>query len=558
MRTARIIPLAGAVLLWAPWAWAISNSGKIDSVTVYTNRASVKRVVEVEHAAGRQTLELDSLPTAMEDGSIRAGARGQAGLVIQSVDVSTRQTLGLADPKVKALADAIDVQNEKIRLLEVRREARQGQIEFLESLATARAQAAGEDLTARNPVSKPTPQELGGILDMVFEKRMIAEKDLASIEPERKKINEEIGRLQRELVQAQGGGAQSAKKIAITFDAEKPGKAAFTVEYMLPGAWWTPVYLVRGDIEKKKAAVSYGAMVGQKTGEDWTDVKLALSTAQPSAGAKAPKVEPWWVGINQPMLMAARDGGAPATVMMEMKQAKSRQPAAPAEAAADLAEDQTVEAKQAVAAVQASGTVVNFDIPQRATIVSGGDVKKVSVAEIPFESELSFTAAPAMVENVFIRASSLNTSGFPLLPGEANVFQGDSFVGKGALDMVADRQKLEVELGVDPGFKITRKLVKKETGSQGLISSKTTVKFIYETQIQSFKKNKETVEVRDRLPFSRDQRLTLEDIVLDPKPEKRDEQNIITWKMEMRPGEKRKIRMEFTMTYPSDLVPQGF
>ena len=558
MRAIYFAALAGAVMLSAPMAGAIQNSGKIDSVTVYVNRASVKRVVEVEHAAGRQTLELDSLPTAMEDGSIRVGARGQAGLVIQSVDVSTRQTLGLADPKVKALTDAIGAQDENIRLLDVRRDARQGQIEFLKNLATARAQAAGEDLTARNPVSKPTPQELGGILDMVFEKRMTAEKDLASIEAERKKIDEEMDRLQRELDAAQGGGAQSAKKIAITFDAEKPGKAAFSVEYMLLGAWWTPVSLVRGDVEKKKANLSYGAMVSQRTGEDWTGVKLALSTAQPSAGAKAPKVEPWWVGVDQPWPAdAVRARGAPAPFTMEMKQAKSPRAAAPAEAAADLAEEPQ-EAKQAVASVQASGTVVNFDIPQRATVISGGDVKKVSVAEIPFNTELSFTAAPALVENVFIRASSLNTSGFPLLPGEANVFQGESFVGKGALDLVAVRQKLEVELGVDPGFKITRKLVKKETGSQGLISSKTTVKFVYETQIQSFKKNKETLEVRDRLPFSRDQRLTVEGIVLDPKPEKKDEQNIVTWKMEMRPGEKRTIRMEFTLTYPADFIPQGF
>jgi uncharacterized protein (TIGR02231 family) len=549
--------LAALLVPMAAWAATIENKGKADSVTVYVNRAAVKRIVDVEYTAGAQTLVVEELPAGVEDNSIRVSAKGSAGLVIQNVDISSKELLSQGDPKVKAVISAIEAEQEKARLLDVKREARQAQVEFLKTLAHARAQGSGDDLTAKNPVSKPTPQELAGMLDMVFEKRMAAEKDMAGIEREKRKINEEINRLQRELAKLQGYGGASSKKAAVSFTADGPGKARFTLEYMLPGAWWSPVYVVRGDAEKKTVAVSYGAQIQQRTGEDWADVKIQLSTAQPSAGAKAPKVDPWWVGVREPVVVYAQQDVARAP-MKKAKMAGAVMPAsAPVEAMADKMETLD-EAKQAVASVQSSGAVVNFDIPQRTSVPSGGDMKKVSVAELSFASELSYVSAPALMENVFIRASSLNSSAFPLLPGEANVFQGESFVGKSALEMVAVRQRLELELGVDPGFKVIRKLIKREAGTEGLLSSKSSVKFVYETEIHSFKKGRETVEVKDRLPFSRDARLVISGVTLDPKPEKKDEQNIVTWRMELRPGEKRKIRMEFMLTYPPELLPSGF
>jgi len=258
------------------------------------------------------------------------------------------------------------------------------------------------------------------------------------------------------------------------------------------------------------------------------------------------------VGVRE-QVMYSKDSPA------RMK-AETRAPAsAPAEMDKMMKEEaEDVGANQAVAAVKASGHLVNFEISQRADIPSGADVKKVSVAQLVFDAEMSYVCSPALSENVFMRATALNSSEFPMLPGEASVFQADSFVGKSMMETVAPRQKLELDLGVDPSFKVERKLVTRQAGTEGLISTSKTHRMVYETEIRNFRKSRETVEVTDRLPLSRDRRLTVEGVTLNPKPDKKDERNIITWKLDLRPGKKEKIRMEFTMTYPAGLAPYGF
>ncbi|MDH4183228.1 MAG: mucoidy inhibitor MuiA family protein, partial [Nitrospinota bacterium] len=539
-------------------ATELANNGRTDSVTVYVNRAAVTRALDVEFTAGANTLVIGGVPAEAEDNSLRVSAKASAQVSILSVDVKATELTKQADPKAKALAEAIEAEMEKAKTLDTRKEARAAQIDFLKTLAQARAKDAQDDLTSRAPVSKPTPQELAALLEMVFEKRVAAENDIALIEKDRRKIYEEINRLQRELAQIQGTGAARTKTVTVAFDAQAAGKGRFEMEYMLAGAWWSPVYVIRGDSEKGVVDITYGARIQQRTGEDWKNVKLTLSTAQPSAGAKAPKVDPWWVGVRELQVSryqetSQRAGGrmakamapAPAGAPMEMdKLAKD--------------EEQVLEARQSMAAVESSGHVVNFNIATRADVPSGGEVKKVSVAQLTLQAQISYVCSPALSQNVFVRATAPNASEFPMLPGEADVFQADSFVGKAMMETVAPREKLELDLGVDPAFKVERKLIKREAGQEGIISSKKTTRMVYQTEIHSLLKDTQTVEVSDRLPISRDQRLTLDEVSLDPKPEKKDEQNILTWKLQIKPKEKRKIRMEFTLTHPADLVPYGF
>ncbi|MDH5509027.1 MAG: mucoidy inhibitor MuiA family protein [Nitrospinota bacterium] len=551
-----------AWLLLPAWADAaeIRNNGKIDSVVVYSDRAAVSRLVAAEFGGGQNTLTMEDVPAGVDDNSIRVTATASASITIQNVDVAVKQLAGHADPKIQTLVEKIDALQEKGEPLNIRMEARKAQIEFLKTLAQNRAKGAGKDLASSAPVSKPTPQELAEMLELVFEKRLGAENDMLSIQRERKILNDQIDQLRRELAQTQGVGARRTKNITITFAASGAGKGKFRVEYMLSGAWWSPVYVVRGDSEKKTVAVSYGANIGQRTGEDWNHAKISLSTARPVTGAKAPQAQPWVVGVQEPRMYAkdemSRAGNQPARKM----QVASPPASAPMEMdkLASAEEEEVMEGKQAVAAVKASGHVVNFEIAQRADIPSGGDVKKVSVAQLSFQAEMSYVCSPAMSQNVFMRSKALNNSEFPMLPGEVAVFQAESFVGKSMMETVAPRQMLELDLGVDPSFKVERKLVKREAGTEGLISTSKTSRLIYETEIQNFKKSRETVEVTDRLPLSRDERLTLEDVALSPKPDRRDERNIVTWKLDMRPGRKEKIRMEFTMTHSAELRPYGF
>jgi hypothetical protein len=61
------------------------------------------------------------------------------------------------------------------------------------------------------------------------------------------------------------------------------------LNYLVDAANWRPQYKLRAGKEAKEPVlIEYLAAVVQQTGEDWTGVKMILSTAQPMLNAAPP------------------------------------------------------------------------------------------------------------------------------------------------------------------------------------------------------------------------------------------------------------------------------
>ena len=55
-------------------------------------------------------------------------------------------------------------------------------------------------------------------------------------------------------------------------------------------ATWRPQYRFRAGAENDPVQLEYLAAIEQKSGEDWTDVDMTLSTAQPQLNATPPEL----------------------------------------------------------------------------------------------------------------------------------------------------------------------------------------------------------------------------------------------------------------------------
>jgi hypothetical protein len=72
------------------------------------------------------------------------------------------------------------------------------------------------------------------------------------------------------------------------------------LHYFVPGARWAPAYTVRLDRTLTEGTLELRAMVGQSTGEDWTNVALTLSTATPQQWTELPELRAQKIGRAQP------------------------------------------------------------------------------------------------------------------------------------------------------------------------------------------------------------------------------------------------------------------
>ncbi|WP_143657999.1 DUF4139 domain-containing protein [Embleya scabrispora] len=77
------------------------------------------------------------------------------------------------------------------------------------------------------------------------------------------------------------------------------GPVELAVEYHVPGARWAPMYQLRLDEAMTGGTLVMRACVAQRTGEDWSDVRLGLSTADLARGADLPELKSLRLGRRQ-------------------------------------------------------------------------------------------------------------------------------------------------------------------------------------------------------------------------------------------------------------------
>lgn len=88
--------------------------------------------------------------------------------------------------------------------------------------------------------------------------------------------------------------SQSNKKerfISIIFDATADSEEDIALHYLQDKAGWYPSYTLRADLNVKNIEISMFAMIKQLTGENWKNIEILLSTANPLSNCSIPDIK---------------------------------------------------------------------------------------------------------------------------------------------------------------------------------------------------------------------------------------------------------------------------
>jgi uncharacterized protein (TIGR02231 family) len=345
-------------------------------------------------------------------------------------------------------------------------------------------------------------------------------KQLEFVQTEKERIlgvareqNERNEMLARELQVANQqleslGGADRTERSALVLMAI-PESCTVDVEltYLVGNATWEPAYAVRAAGDRTGVTVEYDALVSQRTGEDWKDVKLSLSTAQPTRASSPPAVDPWYVDVVVPMPPVS--AGAPASTAVYDAAPGSPMPMmAPMMAKSDSAVRKQLEEFSAAATVQETGTAVSFEIPRPVTIPTDASKKqRTRIGAFEPTAKFMYVAAPIVSESVFLRGDMTNSSAFQLLPGNAQVFMGGDFIGDTAMPSVAPKDEFKVFFGPDRALRATREVLSKNTGSSGLFGGSTVTTWNDRITLDNGSGREVNVELYDRRPISLNEKI---------------------------------------------------
>src|SRR5882757_3557817 len=283
----------------------IAASSAVDAVTVYPDGASVTRVISLDLPAGENSAVLKDFPLTLDPSSLRVEGEAGAKLTIGSIDAKAPRAappvnLPELDKRIEALKDQrADLQG-AIDAAAARRK-------FAERFAEASPAGIGDKGEAR-PIA-----EWRAAFTAVAEEVATADSAIRDAERKQRELDREIARLEADRAQK----PPSKLEVRIELAAAAATKATLRVTYAVRNARWAPLYDIRLDTGAKdrKPALELvrRAEITQNTGEDWSDVALAVSTVRTARGGKAPDLNSLIVQYPSPPRAAASSsasGGA--------------------------------------------------------------------------------------------------------------------------------------------------------------------------------------------------------------------------------------------------------
>lgn len=524
-------------------------AGAISAVTVYPDRAFVTRDVKVALNAGVNEITVDDLPAETQPESLQVGGAGSAAFTLLDATIRTRYLDTAASPRVQELRAQIKALDTKLRALTDTAWTLEMQRNFVTELKPPSLSPSSGDAAG-----KVTASEVNALVSMMGEQLTRIVTELAKLATEKAALEEQRSALQEQLDKLAGGGNRRVNTALLRVEAKTSGTATLKVSYVVPGASWVPAYQVRARTDASGVELAYDALVSQSTGEDWKGVSLTLSTSRPALGGSAPDTFPWFVDVfTPPPPMAGGSFG------VARSRAEKSAPAALMVADSALAPSENTSLGMAEAAVVSGLTSASFAITAPATIASDGSQQRVSVTRLDLAADLEHRTSPKLQPGAFLVAKTKNTSEFPLLPGSLAIFLDGTYASQAALGRVMPGEAFELALGADESVVVERTLLNRLNEVVGITQRTTRVGYDVAIAVTNKRKTPVKVLVRDVVPVSRNEKVVVKVTAPAEKDKSvtRGDQGRLEWTLNLKPGEKRTLPLQFSVEYPTDTPVTG-
>lgn len=553
-----LLSLFLAVAAPAPGVRAEVFPSKVSRVVLYPDGAEVVRTVTVDPPAA--TVELKGIPHGLQPGSLSARvASGSATIVGFTVEDVFRaepaaERVRELERKIEALSDAKRVAEGAIR--SGRREQ-----ELLDQgiLALYRGEPQPAPVKEKAAPARLTTAEIESALALFRARAEAIDAALLRQEQEVRSLDRRIAAARLELDQVRNPEPLRQKRIVVQL--ARPAACRIELSYQTSGAGFVPRYNVR--LSPDTGALSF-ELVGdawQRTGEDWTDASMSVSTSRPGRMAQLPPLPPWEIGFAVPLPppSAFRE----LETMARSKAAGRPMVSAMPEDALEAPSAEEPSPPQMPAAVRRFASFeVALDGPQ--SLPGSGERKSLLLSRSEQKGSVSWLSIPPVAEGAFVTAEGENGTGLPLLSAPVALFLEDAFVGNGSVTDPSGRPAeipegaaFRIGFGKDPSLQAVRKERLRQQDEGGVFGRVKRVRFRYEYAVSNFRKEGASLTLLDRIPVSRDKEVQVKDVEAPGAKVGSKEPGEVRWELSLAPGEKKTLSLSFVVEYPADKEVDG-
>jgi len=392
-------------------------------------------------------------------------------------------------------------------------------------------------------------------------------------------------------------------EITLTIESKMEQLAKFEITYYVSNAGWTPMYDIRVDEIGKPITLICRANIYQSTGNDWKNVRISLSNANPNQTGTIPVLNPATVSFFTPRLKESyiadqtqysiqseekQEVSAPAQVRIRgMATMNSTEPLYVVDGQVQQSNPninpsniKSINVLKDASAVKIYGSrgvggvivittknnlgsyvtdsqsggnqqsICEYKLGSPYSIPNDGNINAVELQTVNLPASYEYQCVPKKDKSAFLIARVTDWEKFNLLSGEVNLFYENMYVGKTLLDVSSISDTLELSLGRDKGISVDRQKTVEFT-NKNFIGFNKVVTRSWEIGVKNNKSQNISLKILDQMPISSNNEIEVEKQEL-MGGELNKNTGIVTWKMNLASQDSKKITFSYTIKHPKD------
>lgn len=528
----------------------------VKTVTVYLDRAQVTREANVTLPVGKSIISFNNIPDNIDLKSLRGELKNSSvellGISWERVITSTILNEKLNElERAKETLDQTqkDLNNQSVILETQQKLCKQ----YRELLQKAVSEQSATPYNYLSPSSNGLPSKMKKEASQNWESAFKMLDNLGTALTEEKQnladsqriLNEQNAEIERALSLYSAPTRGSRINATLTVQSSRPTSLPLSLSYVTQTASWYPKYDARINMADSTVSFSYNGIVTQNSGEDWSDIDVRLSTAQPQISATPP--------TYSALYLACGSAGGTARQQVEREHMVQSQNAF--YAAASVTFDEIESDK--FSSVTDDGPAVTFVINGKQNIVTGDQPCQLTVTSGIYNAAILYECMPSERNYVYLKAKFKNSTPYPLLAGSVSIYRNAGFIGTSAIPFTAVEAELPLFAGIVDGISVVRTRMADTARKKGFLTAKDETVSSFRTTLLNSTASPYKLRLRETIPVSEIDEVkvalldnsesetipdTTPEYVLDSKT------GLVYWDITVKPGETQSVNLTYSIT----------
>lgn len=506
----------------------------VTAVTCLEDRAHVERALVLDLEAGVRRLRLGPVSALAVDRTLHAELTADHPAAVLDVRITRSWTprgpLPHTDDSelrrriVAFEAEQLDLGHRRDRL--------QARRDVLGRLVADLLRDVGEGAGSGEADSSRWSLEL----DRVDGERATCAEQLRTVEARLTVLADQLTEAQQAMYLSEEEPAELVAYVELTVESSAAGPVGLRLTHLTPCALWRPAY--RAVLDGDSLTLETDAMVWQRTGEDWRDVKLTLSTARSALATDPPRL-----GEDR-LTLTDRSPAERRTVDVELRE----------EEIGTLGPAPVL----GLPGVDDGGEARVLRAPVRVSVPSDGRAHRVPLSVVTTSAHSEYACSPELSPLVTQVVRFDGPTGHALLAGPVDLVRGSGFSGRGTLDFTAPGAPVELAFGSSDDHRVVRHT--EESRETTGITQRTVITRTVRLHLSRFsapgEEGNRVVALRERLPVSEvsSVEIRLRKEHCSPVPDTVDDEGIARWDVVLPPDSHRTVTLVYELSAGSKVT----